>query len=88
MGTSKTIALGQTKDEVVGILGQPQKIANLGAKEIYYYADMKVTFVNGKVSNVESLDELSRGSAFTRNVSPAFEGRSRCARHAESRRWN
>jgi hypothetical protein len=49
----KTIALGQTKDEVVGIFGQPQKIANLGAKEIYYYPDMKVTFVNGKVSNVE-----------------------------------
>jgi len=49
----KTIALGQTKDEVVGIFGQPQKIANLGSKEIYYYADMKVTFVNGKVSNVE-----------------------------------
>jgi hypothetical protein len=49
----KTIALGQTKDEVVGIFGQPKKIANLGAKEIYYYPDMKVTFVNGKVSNVE-----------------------------------
>jgi hypothetical protein len=49
----KTIALGQTKDEVVGIFGQPQKIASLGAKEIYYYPDMKVTFVNGKVSNVE-----------------------------------
>lgn len=49
----KTIALGQTKDEVVGMFGQPQKIANLGAKEIYYYPDMKVTFVNGKVSNVE-----------------------------------
>ena len=49
----KTIALGQTKDEVVGLFGQPQKIANLGSKEIYYYPDMKVTFVNGKVSNVE-----------------------------------
>jgi hypothetical protein len=49
----KTIAIGQTKDEVVGMFGQPQKIANLGAKEIYYYPDMKVTFVNGKVSNVE-----------------------------------
>jgi hypothetical protein len=49
----KTIALGQMKDEVVGMFGQPQKIANLGAKEIYYYPDMKVTFVNGKVSNVE-----------------------------------
>jgi hypothetical protein len=51
--TPKTIAIGQTKDEVVGLFGQPQKIANLGSKEIYYYPDMKVTFVNGKVSNVE-----------------------------------
>lgn len=33
--------------------GQPQKVANLGAKEIYYYPDMKVTFVNGKVTDVQ-----------------------------------
>jgi len=49
----KTIALGQTKDQVVAIFGQPQKVANLGAKEVYYYPDMKVTFVRGKVANVE-----------------------------------
>lgn len=48
----KTIALGQTKDEVVAILGQPQKMVNLGAKEMYYYPDMKVIFTNGKVSDV------------------------------------
>ena len=49
----KTIALGQTKDEVVAILGQPKKIVNLGAKEMYYYPDMKVIFTNGKVSDVQ-----------------------------------
>jgi hypothetical protein len=49
----KTIALGQTKDEVVGIFGQPQKIVNLGAKEMYFYPDMKVIFTNGKVTDVQ-----------------------------------
>ena len=49
----KTIALGQTTDQVVGILGQPQKIVNLGAKQMYFYPDMKVIFTNGKVSDVQ-----------------------------------
>jgi hypothetical protein len=48
-----TIALGQTKDEVIAGFGQPMRIAKLGVKEIFYYKDMKVTFTNGKVSNVE-----------------------------------
>jgi len=48
-----TIALGQKKDDVIAAFGQPAKIVRLGAKEIYYYKDMKVTFTNGKVSNVE-----------------------------------
>jgi hypothetical protein len=49
----KTIALHQTKDEVVAIMGQPTKIVKLGTKEIDYYADMKVTFVGGKVADVQ-----------------------------------
>jgi hypothetical protein len=49
----KTIVLGQTTDEVVGILGQPQKIVNLGAKQMYFYPDMKVIFTNGKVTDVQ-----------------------------------
>jgi len=49
-----TIALGQTKDQVVAGFGQPVRTAKLaGTKEIYFYKDMKVTFTNGKVSNVE-----------------------------------
>jgi hypothetical protein len=48
-----TIALGQTTDEVTALLGQPEKIVNLGAKQIYIYKDMKVTFVKGKVSDVQ-----------------------------------
>lgn len=49
----KTIALGQSKGEVAAALGQPQKTVNLGAKEIYLYPDMKVTFINGKVADVQ-----------------------------------
>jgi hypothetical protein len=49
----QTITLGQTKEQVVATFGQPQKVANLGAKEIFYYPDMKVTFVNGKVTDVQ-----------------------------------
>jgi hypothetical protein len=48
------IAIGQTKDQVVAGFGQPVRIAKLGGnKEIYFYKDMKVTFTNGRVSNVE-----------------------------------
>jgi hypothetical protein len=48
-----TIALGQTVDQVTASFGQPTRVAKLGAKSIYYYKDMKVTFTNGKVSNVQ-----------------------------------
>jgi hypothetical protein len=48
-----TISLGQTMDQVTAGFGQPMKVANLGGKAIFYYKDMKVTFTNGKVSDVE-----------------------------------
>jgi outer membrane protein assembly factor BamE (lipoprotein component of BamABCDE complex) len=48
-----TIAVGQTKEQVTAAFGQPMRLAKIGTKEIYYYKDMKVTFLNGKVSNVE-----------------------------------
>lgn len=50
---TKTVALGQTKDEVKAILGNPTKVAALGAKEIDYYPDMKIIFVNGKVKDIQ-----------------------------------
>jgi hypothetical protein len=49
----KTIALKQTKDEVVANFGPPTKVVKLGTKEIDYYPDMKVTFVNNKVTDVQ-----------------------------------
>jgi len=48
-----TIQLGQTTDEVTGLLGQPTKIINLGTKQIYVYKDIKITFLKGKVSDVQ-----------------------------------
>jgi hypothetical protein len=50
----KELKIGQGKDDVVANFGQPEKIVKLGAKEIYYYKDLgKVTFVNGKVTDVQ-----------------------------------
>jgi hypothetical protein len=49
----KTISLGQTKDQVVANFGQPKKTAKIGTKEIYFYDDLKVTFVGGKVTDVQ-----------------------------------
>jgi uncharacterized membrane protein YgcG len=47
------IEKGQTPDQVTAAIGQPDKIVNLGAKQIYVYKDIKVTFINGKVSDVQ-----------------------------------
>lgn len=49
----KTISLGQTVDQVTAIMGSPKKVVKLPTKEIYYYPDMKVIFVGGKVKDVE-----------------------------------
>ena len=47
------IEKGQTPDQVKAAIGTPDKIISLGAKQIYVYKDIKVTFVNGKVSDVQ-----------------------------------
>lgn len=47
------IQMGMTTDQVVASLGQPEKIVNLGPKVLYVYKDMKVTFINGKVTDVQ-----------------------------------
>ena len=50
-----TISMGQSKDQVTGAFGEPQRKASVGPKEIFFYTDlkMKVTFTNGKVSSIE-----------------------------------
>jgi hypothetical protein len=49
----QSIELGMTPDQVVAAMGQPDKKVNLGAKQIYVYKDLKVTFKDGKVSDVQ-----------------------------------
>ena len=49
----QTIQLGQSTEEVQAALGKPEKIVNLGPKQIYVYKDLKVTFLNNKVSDVQ-----------------------------------
>jgi len=48
-----SVEMGQTIDQVVAALGQPVKKAKIGTKDIYYYKDLKVVFVNGKVTDVQ-----------------------------------
>ena len=50
---SKTIKLGMTPDEVKTSLGNPEKIVDLGAKQVYIYKDMKVIFQDSKVADVQ-----------------------------------
>ena len=47
------IEVGQTIDQVTAALGSPKNIVSLGAKKIYVYKDMKITFKDGKVSDVQ-----------------------------------
>jgi len=48
-----TVQLGMSADQVQSVLGKPDKMFNVGAKQIYVYKDVKVTFLNGKVSDVQ-----------------------------------
>ena len=48
-----TISLGDSKEQVVAAIGQPDRVAKVGNKEICFYKDMKITFVDGKVSDIQ-----------------------------------
>jgi hypothetical protein len=48
-----SISLGQSTAEVTAAMGQPQKSYNVGPKTIYVYKDLKITFMNGKVADVQ-----------------------------------
>ena len=47
------IKVGQTIEQVVSAMGPPKSIMDLGTKKIYVYPDVKVTFVNGKMTTAE-----------------------------------
>jgi hypothetical protein len=48
-----SIQMGQSPDQVQAALGPPDKIVTIGTKQIYVYKDLKVTFVNGKVTDAQ-----------------------------------
>jgi hypothetical protein len=48
-----TVQVGMSPDQVESALGKPDKKFNVGAKQIYVYKDVKVTFLNGQVSDVQ-----------------------------------
>jgi len=48
-----SIQIGMTTDQVTAAMGAPQKIIKLGAKSVYLYDGLKITFLNGKVSAME-----------------------------------
>jgi hypothetical protein len=64
-----TISPGMTIDQVVGQLGQPTRVVDLGSKKIYAYPNLKVTFVNGKVS-LNDGDDSSAPPAGSSNLLP------------------
>lgn len=49
----KSISMGQTMDQVKANFGSPKSIVDLGKKQIYVYDALKVTFMDGKVSDVQ-----------------------------------
>jgi len=52
-GGPQSVTLGMTIAQVVGMLGQPQVVGDLGSKKTYFYGNMKVIFTDGKVTDVQ-----------------------------------
>jgi len=50
--SSDVVALGQTYDEVLAILGPPASVT-IGAKHVYIYPHLKVVFVDRRVSEIQ-----------------------------------
>lgn len=49
----KTIEIGQTIAEVEAVMGKPESILKVATKTIYVYKSIKVTFVEGKVTDIQ-----------------------------------
>jgi hypothetical protein len=47
------ISQGETVGQVVAALGEPSKKTNSGTMDIYYYKNVKFTFVNGRLQDAE-----------------------------------
>jgi len=49
----KTVLKGDSIDQVVATLGKPEKILQVDTKQIYVYKALKITFLDGKVSDIQ-----------------------------------
>jgi len=49
----KTVLKGDSIDQVVATLGKPEKILQVDPKLIYVYKEVKITFLDGKVSDIQ-----------------------------------
>lgn len=52
-GGAPSLKLGMTFEEVRGAFGPPEKTIDLGPKVIWVYKDIRVTFQDGKVADVQ-----------------------------------
>ena len=52
-GAPPVLSLGMSLDEVRAIQGNPRTIVDLGEKKMYVYQDLKITFLNGKVTDIQ-----------------------------------
>lgn len=50
------VVVGQTVQQVEAILGAPQRATKIGTKMIYFYARLKIQFMDGKVYKVQQLE--------------------------------
>jgi len=52
-GAPPVLTLGMSLDQVRSIQGDPDKIVDLGEKKIYVYKDLKITFQDSKVTDIQ-----------------------------------
>ncbi|HEX9023769.1 MAG TPA: hypothetical protein VF799_08025 [Geobacteraceae bacterium] len=50
---ANTVKLGQTTEEVIAVMGQPDSKVLLGTKSVYLYGKMKLIFKDGKLTDAE-----------------------------------
>jgi hypothetical protein len=48
-----TLVPGISIDEAKAIQGEPQRIVDFGARKIYVYSDLKITFTNGRLTDIQ-----------------------------------
>ena len=51
--SNQTLSLGMTESEVRALLGNPRETANVGARKIVIYPNFKITYTNGRVTDIQ-----------------------------------